>query len=126
MHELGVVFYIIDAVKEAAAASQVSKISKVTLQLGEVSTVIPSYLTDCWRWARAKHELLKEAELAIEPIEALTWCEDCGKLYPTLTYGKTCPYCGQNHTWLKQGSEFIIKEIEIEETETKEREEEGE
>ena len=113
MHELGVVFYIIDAVKEVAAENQIDKISSVTLQLGEVSSVIPSYLTDCWIWARQKHDLLKEAELLIEPIEALTYCDDCGKIYPTLLHGKTCPFCQSAHTWLKQGNEFFIKEIEV-------------
>ena len=48
MHELGVVFHIMDEVEEVAAQNQVSTITRVTLQLGEVSTVIPSYLTDCW------------------------------------------------------------------------------
>lgn len=113
MHELGVVFHIIDEVEEVAAENHVSQISKVTLQLGEVSTVIPSYLTDCWIWARKKHELLKEAELEIETIEALTFCEDCGKIYPTIQYGKNCPYCGGTRTWLRQGTEFMIKEIEV-------------
>ena len=40
------------------------------------------------------------------------YCDDCGKLYPTLRFGKTCPYCGSGRTWLKQGQEFLIKEIE--------------
>ena len=114
MHELSVVFYIIDEVKKVAAENQISKISKVTVQLGEVSTVIPSYLEDCWNWARTKHDLLKEARMCIEPIRALSWCEDCGKIYPTIPQGKTCPYCNGLHTWLKQGSEFLIKEIEAE------------
>ena len=113
MHELGVVFYIIDAVKEVAAENQIEKVSAVTLQLGEVSSVIPSYLTDCWTWARQKHELLREADLVIEPIKALTYCDDCGKVYPTLLHGKTCPFCQGVHTWLKQGQEFVIKEIEV-------------
>ena len=112
MHELSVVFYIIDEVKEVAAANDVSEISKVTQQLGEVSSVIPSYLKDCWKWARAKHRLLEQAELEIEPSRALTYCDDCGKIYPTLQFGKTCPNCGSGHTWLKQGQEFLIKEIE--------------
>ena len=59
MHELGVVFHIIDTVKEIAASNEVERISKVTLELGEVSSVIPSYLTDCWRWAAAKEPLLE-------------------------------------------------------------------
>ena len=115
MHELSVVFYIIDAVKEAAVENRVSVVSRVTLQLGEVSTVIPSYLTDCWNWARQKHDLIKDAELVIEPLQALTYCDDCKKIYPTIPYGKTCPYCKGPHTWLKQGTEMLIKEIEAEE-----------
>ena len=53
MHELGVVFHVIDSLKKVAAENGVERINKVTLQLGEVSTVIPHYLTDCWRWAAA-------------------------------------------------------------------------
>ena len=47
MHELGVVFHIIDDLKEVAANNEISEITKVVLELGEVSTVIDSYLTDC-------------------------------------------------------------------------------
>lgn len=112
MHELSVVFYIIDKVEKVAVENKVDKISKVTLQLGEVSTVIPEYLKDCWKWAREKHELLKGADMEIEPIEALTYCEGCRSVYPTVQYGKICPRCGSSRTWLKQGSEFLIKEIE--------------
>ena len=114
MHELGVVFHIIDEVEDVAVANNVSKISKVTLQLGEVSTVIPSYLTDCWKWARNKHDMITECELEIETIPAVTFCDDCEKTYPTVKFGKVCPYCGGPHTWLKQGTEFMIKEIEVE------------
>ena len=113
MHELGVVFHIIKDVKKVAEENNVDKISKVTLQLGEVSTVIPHYLTDCWKWASAKEPLLSGAELAIEPIPAITFCEGCGGQYPTVAHGKTCPHCGSTDTWLMQGNEFMIKEIEV-------------
>ncbi|MBQ1896466.1 MAG: hydrogenase maturation nickel metallochaperone HypA [Lachnospiraceae bacterium] len=112
MHELGVVFHIIDQVEEVAAENDVTRIDSVTLQLGEVSTVIPSYLTDCWDWAKKKHELLLEAKLVVEKIEAVTFCEDCKQTYPTVEYGKTCPHCGSGNTYLVQGNEFMIKEIE--------------
>ena len=51
MHELGVVFSIIKTVEEVAAENDVTEVSAVKLHLGEVSTVIPEYLTDCWNWA---------------------------------------------------------------------------
>ena len=32
----------------------------------------------------------------------------------TVLYGKTCPFCGSEETWLVRGNECIIKEIEAE------------
>ena len=117
MHELGVVFHIIRDLKKVAEENSVDTISRVTLQLGEVSTVIPRYLTDCWKWASAKEPLLCGAELAIETIPAVTRCDDCENEYPTVAYGKTCPRCGGGNTWLLRGGEFMIKEIEVPEPE---------
>ena len=114
MHELGVVFHIIRQLERVAEENSVTRITAVILELGEVSTVIPSYLTDCWRWAVKKTELLQNAELRIEPIPAVTHCDGCGRDYPTVQYGKICPHCGSEATWLRQGSEFLIREIECE------------
>lgn len=113
MHELGVVFYVIDDVKQIAAENGAEKIKSVTLEIGEVSTVIPAYLTDCWNWAVTKHDIMNGCELKIEQIDAVTYCEDCKKEYPTVKYGKICPYCGSEHTFLLKGNEFNIKEIEV-------------
>ena len=54
MHELGIVFHIMDGVERVAAENQLAKVSAVVLELGEVSGVVPDYLTDCWKWAAAK------------------------------------------------------------------------
>lgn len=113
MHELGVVFYVIDDVKQIAAENGAEKIKSVTLEIGEVSTVIPAYLTDCWNWAVTKHDIMNGCELKIEQIDAVTYCEDCKKEYPTVKYGKICPHCGSEHTFLLKGNEFNIKEIEV-------------
>ncbi|MBQ0036941.1 MAG: hydrogenase maturation nickel metallochaperone HypA, partial [Firmicutes bacterium] len=48
-----------------------------------------------------------------EKIEAITHCEDCGNDYNTIIYGKTCPKCESNNTYLIQGNEFVIKEMEV-------------
>lgn len=111
MHELGVVFHIIDDVTDVGRENGLTSVSSVTLQLGTVSTVIPEYLTDCWKWAVKRTEMLKDAELIIEPIQAITFCEDCKETYDTVEYGKTCPHCGSGNTYLLQGNEFMIKEI---------------
>ena len=113
MHELGVTYHIMESLEKVAAKNDVTKITKVTLELGEVSTVIASYLTKCWKWAAAKRPLFEEAELVIESLPAVTFCQSCERRYSTVEYGKKCPYCESEDTFLIQGNEFNIKEIEV-------------
>jgi len=112
MHELGVTFTIMDRLEKVAEENNVTHIQKVALELGEVSTVIPSYMEDCWKWASKKRPLFDGAELVVETLPAVTYCEDCKGTYPTVQYGKICPLCGSENTYLLKGNEFNIKEIE--------------
>lgn len=112
MHELGIVFHIIKNVERVGEENRLKAVSAVTLEIGEVSTVVESYLRDCWRWATDKSALLRGAELKVETIPAVTLCEDCNNTYGTVQYGKTCPVCHSEHTHLVTGSEMNIKEIE--------------
>ena len=52
-------------------------------------------------------------KMYIETLEAITYCEDCHGQYRTIDYGKTCPYCHSENTYLLRGNEFNIKEIGI-------------
>ena len=112
MHELGIVFYIIDDVKEVAAANAVTSVRRVTLDVGEVSGVVPELLQDAWRWACAREELMDGCELEVVEQQAVTLCESCGQEYPTVEHGKVCPRCGSERTYLKSGREVMIREIE--------------
>lgn len=113
MHELGVVFHIMDSLERIAAENGAEGVSKVVLELGEVSTVIESYLQNCWKWAAKKRALFSEAELVVETLPAITYCEGCQKTYKTVEHGKICPFCNSSDTWLLQGNEFNIKEMEV-------------
>ncbi len=112
MHELGIVFHMIDTLEEVGRDNGLTSIAKVTLNLGEVSGVLPDYLLDCWRWAADRSDLLRGAELDIEKIDAVTVCNACGRTYATLAHGKTCPHCGSNDTVLLRGNEAEIDTIE--------------
>lgn len=112
MHELGIVFHIMDTLEAVAKENELCEIHSVTIEVGEVSTVVPDYLTDCWRWAVQKKELLTQCEMKVEVLPAVTLCESCGKEYPTVAHGRICPYCGSEKTYLLRGNELNIKEIE--------------
>ena len=102
MHELGIVFHVIKSVEKIGEENGLTNVASVTLELGEVSGAIPHELESCWNWAVKRTELLPEAALKI----------GCGRDYPTVQFGRTCPHCGSEKTWLKQGSEINLKEIE--------------
>lgn len=112
MHELGIVFHVIDRIEELAKENELQQVASVTLELGEASGVVPHYLTDCWDWAVKKSEVMKGSKLLIEPLPAITYCEDCEQTYPTIEFGKICPHCQSPHTYLLTGNECNIKEIE--------------
>ena len=111
MHELGIVFHIAKQVEEVAAENNVKHINEVVLQVGEVSTVIPDYLTDCWNWNCKKSTVLNGCKLTCETIHALTFCEGCQTEYDTVAHGKICPNCGSEDTYLVTGNEVLIKEV---------------
>ena len=112
MHELGTISYVIDTVEKLAVENQLTKIGSVTLEVGEVSGIVPRFLTDYWEYAKKKTTYLQDAALKIETIHAVTYCQDCGQTYPTLDYAKICPYCQSENTFLVTGNEYTIKEIE--------------
>lgn len=113
MHELGIVFYILDDVSEVAQQNGATKVTSVTLELGEVSGVVPELLQDAWKWAAVRKELTAGAELVCENVVARTLCDDCNQEYSTIEHGRICPNCGSENTHLLCGNEVMIKEIEV-------------
>ena len=111
MHELGIVFQIIKSVEKVGEEHKLSKVSAVTLGLGEVSQVVPKELIDCWNWAIKKTTLMAEANLELETIPAITLCESCKSTYETVKYGRICPNCHSEMTYLLQGREINLKDI---------------
>jgi hydrogenase nickel incorporation protein HypA/HybF len=114
MHEMGIVMHLARTLDETAKENRITRIGLVTLQVGEVSGIMTDYFEECWDYFKTKSPYLRESRLIVESIPAITWCSGCRREYPTVTYGKECPYCHSMETWLQKGNECIIKEITAE------------
>lgn len=114
MHELGVVFAMIDVLEDAARENNISHIEKVTVDLGEVSGVVTDFFEDAWEWASSKNDLLRGTQLEVCTVPAVTVCNACGKTYATVEHGRICPYCDSPDTELLRGRELEIRSIEAE------------
>jgi hydrogenase nickel incorporation protein HypA/HybF len=111
MHELGIVVKVLEQVDAAAAQYGAEQVLKVTMEVGEVSTIVPDLFTDAFNWAKKKTVYAKDAALEMIIIEGRTYCRGCGETYRTTEFGKTCPHCGSTDTYLITGDQVIIKDI---------------
>ena len=113
MHELGIVVRVVEQVEKVAEENKVEKVAKLTLEVGEVSSVVPDLFTDCFEWSKKKSKYLEDCELELIILEGISYCQDCKETYKTTEYAKQCPHCGSYNTYLVTGDEINIKNIEI-------------
>lgn len=111
MHELGIVLHVIDMVEKVAEENHVNKVVELDLEVGEVSTVVPDYFRDCYKWAIRKTKYMQDCKLSIILIQGKSYCRDCRKTYETVKYGRTCPHCGSGNTYLITGRDVSVRDI---------------
>ena len=105
VHELNIVFSIIDRIKLVAVENGLEEISEVVLSVGEESGIIDHYLYNCWTAAIRGDSLMSSSKLIIEHVPAVALCLDCGEKYDEKKYGHVCPICGCPKIELLQGSD---------------------
>lgn len=110
MHELGIMYHIVEQVLHVAAENRLTQVEAIVLQVGERSSVVPRYLEACYGPA-VDGTLLEQSRLEIELLPANGLCSGCGKVFALTEHGEVCPQCGSTEHRLLSGREFYIKEI---------------
>lgn len=110
MHELGILYHVVKTIDEIKVAENLTIIESITLEVGELSGVVPMYLEECWPAAVYKTEYV-DVELIIEEIEGVVNCNACHKNYNLMKANGKCPHCGEERSTLVCGDEFNIKEL---------------
>lgn len=113
MHELGLVLETISSVEKIAKENDVLSVASLTLEVGEVSSIVPSYFRECFEWAKKKTDYMQDCELEIVIIKGISYCQDCKQTFDTVAHGKTCPHCGSGATYLITGNELTIHDIKV-------------
>lgn len=110
MHELGIMYHIIERVKKVIEENQLTEVETIVLQVGEFSSVIPRYLHACYP-AAVDGTILENTKLEVEILTANGICKACGKVYGLEEHSGKCPSCGGNDYEVISGTEFYLKEI---------------
>jgi hydrogenase nickel incorporation protein HypA/HybF len=110
MHELGITQNIVAIATEA---TQGAKVTRITLEIGQLSAILPEAIEFCFEVC-SRGTPLAEAKLEIIQIAGLGCCRRCGAEIPLEVPFGVCD-CGSRDLELIQGEELKIKELEMEE-----------
>lgn len=115
MHELSIMSSILDIVLEHAAKHDAGRISKINLEVGELSDLLPEWMQMYFDFV-SKDTPAEKAELSIERISALISCRSCGNTFGISRNDLqfSCPKCSSTEIEIVRGREFKIISIEVE------------
>lgn len=111
MHELGLTNAMLRTVEDIAREQNFNTVSSITVEIGELSGVIPSLLMGCWDVViEGTH--WKDTQLKIVNVPGKLLCEDCKMEFPLNRDSFHCPNCGSEKLTPIAGLEMTIRDIE--------------
>jgi hydrogenase nickel incorporation protein HypA/HybF len=113
MHELAIMQSAIDRILERARDAGASRVCAVTLRVGDLSGAVPEALEMSFAAVTAGTPA-ENAELIIERVPAVFWCEPCQREFGSESLLAECPGCGAISRSLRSGRELEIASMEIE------------
>ena len=99
------------ALKEASTAGA-CEIHELRLRVGRLSGVVPEALSYAFEVLRAG-TIAAEAQLEIESVPAVMWCETCESEFESPQFTCECPGCGVASRELRRGREMELVSMEI-------------
>ena len=97
----------------AAAENGASKVKRLTVDVGEMTGILPKYLFHYFPEA-SKGTLCEGAELVVNEIKVTIACAACGKDYhPDVSNDRSCPYCRGTAGRIKSGRELLVSDIAV-------------
>ncbi len=109
MHEYGIAYDIVETARRAAVDHKARSISKVCVDVGEISMINPEQVEFLFKAIVEDEPLFAGAELICTVIPPQTRCE-CGYVGNEIY---VCPTCGALPS-IEKGKEIVVTNIEIE------------
>jgi len=114
MHEASIALSLIEVAQDVLRENGGSRVSALTVRLGQWSAVVPEALHAAFP-AAAEGTPLEGARLSIVRVAGVGECPQHGPVTLEPTRGLRCPICGAPTPRLLEGDELELDELEIEE-----------
>ena len=113
MHELSIVSNLFEILEEKAKEKKAKKITRVKLQIGAISGVVPEFLKTAFDIYK-KDTIANEAKLLIKEIPLKIQCQKCQKEAIIDDFIFICDECGSRELKTLAGKELLLEKIEME------------
>ena len=113
MHEMSTVVRFVSAALEEAERRGITEIENITVDVGEMTDIVPDYLYRYYP-AAVKGTLLEGSRLVVHIVPVEAECAACGThFHPDRTNDYRCPACGSAKAKLIQGKSTVLRSIAV-------------
>lgn len=112
MHEMAIAQSILDIVVQHAA-QQTGKVTRIKLQVGQMTQVVPEALQFGFQ-ALAQGTVAEGALLEIDRIPVTIRCHSCQQTFQLEQFRFICPECQASKVELLTGRELAVEYLEVE------------
>lgn len=113
MHEVGIAYSVLAAVRTEATRHPDKAMRKVGVRVGELAALDPEALRFCFE-AITRDTDLASLELEIEVCPFRYRCADCGHEFAVRNYQIQCPQCSSTKADCIGGQELDLAYLEVE------------
>jgi hydrogenase nickel incorporation protein HypA/HybF len=110
MHELSIAMSIVEIAEENVKQSNVTTVSEIELEVGELSGVVFEALEFAMEEA-VRDTVLKDAIRKIIRIPGVAKCNECGFEFGTEDIYTPCPKCASFDSEVIKGKELRVKSL---------------
>jgi hydrogenase nickel incorporation protein HypA/HybF len=111
MHEIRIAEDLSAIVLEAAGNENLSKVTRVNLNFGQMVQIVPDIFEFAFREA-VRDSIAEDAEVDIEIIPVKMKCTSCGSDFQVIGNLFACNICSSTELEIINGKELFIKSIE--------------
>ena len=113
MHELSIVANLFEIMEEQASSQNALRITRVKLQVGILSGVVPELLKSAFDIYK-KDTIADTAEVEIRKVPLRIKCEECGSEQTHDDFLLMCGQCGSSRIKTLAGTDLILEKMEVE------------
>lgn len=113
MHEMSIASSLIEQVLELVEQNNASKVTTVSLEVGQMRRIVPDFMETAWQSVTAE-TVADESVLEIDEIGIKARCNKCGLEFECELDNYLCPKCVCADVDILQGNEIILTSVDME------------